>query len=59
MNKLTWAKITSFMTLVYGVFLIIQVFVPVWPSETVHKIAMFAGGIFLILWTIYFREGTG
>jgi uncharacterized membrane protein len=54
MKRLTWAKISAGLALVYGVFLIIQVFIEVWLSEMAHKIAMFAGGIFLILWTACF-----
>ena len=32
MRKLTWAKITAGVALVYGVFLVIQAFIPVWPT---------------------------
>jgi hypothetical protein len=58
MKKLTWAKITAGMVLSYGTFLIVQVLVDVWPTETAHEIAMFAGGVFLILWGLFFIART-
>ena len=58
MKKLAWAKITAGVALVYGAFLIIQVFIEVWPTENMHKITMLAGGILLILWAVFFWKGT-
>lgn len=58
MKRLTWAKITSGIALCYGMFLILQTFVSVWTTETAHKIAMFTGGVFLILWAFYFWKRT-
>jgi uncharacterized membrane protein len=54
MRRITWAKITAGIGLIYGVFLVIQAFVPVWPTEEVHNIAKLVGGIFLFLWAICF-----
>lgn len=54
MSKLTWARITAGTASGYGVFLIIQAFITVWPSEEVHNIAMLIGGICLILWGTLF-----
>lgn len=54
MDKLTWAKVTASIGLVYGIFLIIQAFFPVWPSEQIHNIAKLTGGILLILWAALF-----
>ncbi len=54
MRKLTWAKTTAGVALVYGIFLIIQAFIPVWPTEEMHNMAKLAGGILLILWAACF-----
>ena len=58
MRKLVWAKINAGVALVYGVFLVIQAFIPVWPTEEIHNIAKLAGGILLILWAVFFWKGT-
>ena len=56
MKRLTWARITAGIALTYGVFLVIQAFIPVWPTEEMHNTAMLTGGILLILWAALFRK---
>lgn len=58
MRKLTWAKVSAGIALVYGAFLIIQAFIDVWPTEAVYIIAKLVGGILLILWAVFFWKGT-
>jgi len=45
-----WALPLLIVCFGYGIFLIVQVFVDVWPSEKIHNIAMFVGGVALIIW---------
>ena len=57
MGKKTWAEITAGIALGYDLFLIVQAFVPVWPTERIHSMAELGGGILLIVWAILFWKG--
>jgi hypothetical protein len=54
MKRLTWARVMAGITLAYGIFLIIQGLLPVWPTEQAHNLAMLIGGILLIPWAAIF-----
>ncbi len=60
MKKSKWAKVTSIVIVIYGVFLLLQAFWPGWDivqEACVLDIAKIVGGIILLVWGIIFFRG--
>ncbi|MBA7663030.1 hypothetical protein ES703_71063 [subsurface metagenome] len=57
MNRQKWAKTTAIITLIYGLFLLIQAMWPGWAMVQAGEglnIAKIIGGLLLICWGIVF-----
>lgn len=57
MNRQKWAKITAIITLIYGLFLLVQVIWPGWVMVQAGEglnIAKIIAGVLMICWGIVF-----
>lgn len=59
MNDRLWRNVLLVLLFAYGPFLILESLLDLWPTEQLHSIVQFIGGVSMILWGIrYFIERT-
>lgn len=52
MNNKLWRNIVLIFFFVYGPFLVFESLVDVWPTEQMHSVSQFIGGIAMLLWGV-------